>query len=151
MGSRDRIDDQQNFFSNETLLTEKVPYYPEHDMELTFDVKITNEDVENINELRYAISHALTLPFRNAHHEVKLNGNPSKAQSDLPRLAVRKHLIEDQDKISNLLSKLIGKHVRNFVTKESYIHPHHWLEPPPKGFSSWQKPELENENELIFK
>merc|ERR1719436_8331 len=82
MGSRDRI--EENLICNEPLPTEKVPYYPEHDMELTFDVKITNEDVENINELRYAISHALTLPFRNAHHEVKLNGNPSKAQSDLP-------------------------------------------------------------------
>jgi len=152
MGSRDRMEDQQNFLCSEPVPTEKVPYYPEHDMELTFDVKITNEDIEKINILRYTISNALTVPCQSTHkQDLKLNGYSSRVKDELARLVVRKTLIEDQDKISNLLNELLGKHVREAVPKESYIHAHHWLEPPPKGFSEWQKPTIDNENDLILK
>jgi hypothetical protein len=37
-----------------------VPYFPEHDIELSFDVVYDLEDIDRINRIRYVLSKSLT-------------------------------------------------------------------------------------------
>merc|ERR1719361_2911145 len=152
MGSRDRIIEHNLSDTNDLQDRRKVPYYPSHDTELSFDVEITNDDIEKINKLRYVISHALSVPFKGDDQRSQQNIALQRPhQNQMARLQIRKHLIEDQDQIHDLLDQLLNNCARQPRLKESYIHTYHWIEPPPKGFSDWKTPLIQNEHELIYK
>jgi len=137
--------DHWNYSVNDS--SEYVPYHPEHDMEIQFDVNIDNYDINLINQLRYRMSIALTR-INTRREDGSLLPLEHRMREIPARLTITNHLIEDQDTIKNLVSKLMLR-TRKVVTKKHFKNEHHWgqLPAPDKLYH----PHIRNEDELLLK
>ena len=75
------------------------PYNPEHDMELRFDASIDEEDIAQINWVRYYINAALS----------RIPDAPQKRSKGSTMISVQSKAIEYQDKIRGAMDKLLFK------------------------------------------
>jgi len=137
--------DHWNYSLNDT--SEHVPYHPEHDMEIQFDVNIDNSDINLINQLRYRMSIALTRI--NARREDGTLLPVEQRMREIPaRLTITNHLIEDQDKIQNLVNHLMMR-PRKVVNKKHFKNEYHWRQLPAPD--KLYHPHIVNEDELLLK
>merc|ERR1711879_952890 len=89
-------DEDWNYSLNDS--SKYVPYQPEHDMELQFDINIDNDDINIINQLRYRISIAFTR-INQRRDDGSLLPLEQRMREVPARLTISNHLIEDQETI----------------------------------------------------
>ena len=134
-----------NYYSNYS--SEYIPYQPEHDMELQFDVNVDNDDINLINQLRYRISLSLTR-INQKREDGSLLPLEQRMREIPARLTIPNYLTEDQDKIDLLFDQLLSRK-RKVISKQHFKNEHHWCQLPPAHML--YHPQIHNEHELLLK
>ena len=126
---------------------EYIPYHPEHDMEIQFDVNIDNEDIDLINQLRYRISIALTR-INERREDGSLYPLHERMRERPVRLTIADLLIKDQDIIQDIVGTLVLSKQRKSMRKVPFKHDYHWRElPPPNRLLCTT---VNNEDQLLY-
>merc|ERR1739848_3000 len=97
-------------------------YNPDHDIELSFDADISNDDLEEINKIRFYINEALTNDVR--RRDAESQDEQRRRQGTL-KISVENAVIEYQDKIRECLDLLLFKQ-RQPKSKEAFINDYKW-------------------------
>ena len=79
-----------------------LAFYPEHDMEVKFDINVNNQDINIVNKLRYWVNKMI-----------------SKTEDGIMALTQPKNLDDAQKGIRRNLDDLLKKE-RNYEEKESF-------------------------------
>jgi len=104
------------------------PFYTEHDIETKFDVNVTNDDIDNINRIRFWMNYMLSKsePDQILHltQPIKLDKAQKGIKSALENLMDVERVLEEKESIEqsyrwNILSPALR--LRGSLTKEEHI------------------------------
>merc|ERR1711860_135099 len=106
-----------------------VPYYREHDIEMSFDVDIDMDDIANINRIRHTINKA----FNWRQESMK---KPFSLRVADPLNIVRdneKELVKIQEDLKRFFCDRLLRRNRARVYPETFKHAYYWKELPMRS------------------
>lgn len=102
--------------------TKLCSYHPDQDIELCFDVHFDNEDVHQMNKVRYFINRAFT-------RDQARYGSRNDGTKSFVRMQIPQELIKIQDAIAKHMTNLTNRS-RISVIPRHFGHEFRWLEWP---------------------